>query len=43
MSDVLKKAYVMADFEDKLVSAELTVPIQITNEFDVDRDGTATL
>ena len=29
----------MADFEDKLVSAELTVPIQITNEFDVDRNG----
>lgn len=39
MPDVSQKAYVMADFEDKLVSAELTVPIQITNEFDVDRNG----
>jgi len=29
----------MSDFEDKLVSAELTVPIHLTNEFDVDRDG----
>lgn len=29
----------MSDFEDKLVSAELTTPIQLTNEFDVDRNG----
>jgi|TARA_B110000908_G_C10249781_1_gene451174 hypothetical protein len=29
----------MSDFEDKLVSAELTIPIQLTNEFDVDRNG----
>ncbi len=33
----------MSDFEDKLVSAELTIPIQLTNEFDVDRMITATL
>ena len=29
----------MSDFEEKLVQAELNVPIYCTNEFDVDEDG----
>lgn len=29
----------MSDFEDKLVRAELSVPLYCTNEFEVDRNG----
>lgn len=36
---VLIQGSKMSDFEEKLVQAELNVPIYCTNEFDVDEDG----
>jgi hypothetical protein len=36
---VLIQGSTMSDFEEKLVQAELNVPIYCTNEFDVDEDG----
>lgn len=36
---VLIQGSIMSDFEEKLVQAELNVPIYCTNEFDVDEDG----
>ena len=36
---VLIQGSKMSDFEDKLVQADLNVPIYCTNEFDVDENG----
>ena len=36
---VLIQGSKMSDFEEKLVQAELNVPIYCTNEFDVDENG----